>query len=54
MIDTQNVNVPNNILNNPLNYTKPLVINVYYKKGVPGVGTYDIKHPEEIQQRLKD
>lgn len=32
----------NSMLKNPINYVKPLVINLYYKKEVPPVGTYDL------------
>ena len=46
--------IPSHVLNNPLNYVKPLVVNLYYKKGVPDVGTYDVTHPNEISKVLKD
>jgi len=26
---------------NPLNYVRPITVNIYFKQSVPGVGTYD-------------
>jgi hypothetical protein len=26
---------------NPLNYVKPMTVNIYFKQGTPGVGAYD-------------
>lgn len=26
---------------NPLNYVKPITVNIYFKQGNPGVGQYD-------------
>ena len=26
---------------NPLNYVKPITVNIYFKQAPPGVGTYD-------------
>jgi len=26
------ISIPSHILNNPLNYVKPLIVNLYYKK----------------------
>eukprot|EP00347_Sterkiella_histriomuscorum_P008596 403344489 len=46
--------IPSHVINNPLNYVKPLIVNLYYKKGVPDVGTYNPTHLDDITSRLKD
>ncbi|CDW84385.1 UNKNOWN [Stylonychia lemnae] len=48
------ISIPSHILNNPLNYVKPLIVNLYYKKQNPDVGAYDVTHPEEIAKKLND
>lgn len=35
-------------LSNPLNYVNSYTVNVYYKPGHPGVGTYDIDIPKKM------
>ena len=52
MSNDHKVSIPSHILNNPLNFVRPLVVNLYYKKPVPGVGTYNPVHPDELQQKL--
>lgn len=42
------------MLNNPLSQIKPLVINLFYRKGVPGVGSYNPKTDGDISLRTKD
>ena len=34
---------------NPLNYVKPITVNIYFKQQYPGVGTYN---PERIKGNL--
>ena len=46
--------IPSHVLNNPLNYVKPLVVNLYYKKGLPDVGHYDVTLPDEIGKAAKN
>jgi hypothetical protein len=36
--------------NNPLNYVKPITVNIYFKQKMPGVGQYD---PYPIQGNAK-
>jgi hypothetical protein len=31
---------------NPLNYVKPITVNIYFKQTNPGVGTYDAEKPK--------
>jgi hypothetical protein len=30
---------------NPLNYVKPITVNIYFKQQTPGVGAYDPRPP---------
>ena len=30
---------------NPLNYVKPITVNIYFKQSIPGVGQYNPKAP---------
>jgi len=48
------VKIPPSILKNPIHEVRPLVVNLYYKKPNPGVGTYDPIHPDEISKILDD
>jgi Sperm-tail PG-rich repeat len=34
---------------NPLNYVRPITVNIYFKQQYPGVGTYN---PEKIQANV--
>lgn len=29
--------------NNPLNYVKPITVNIYFKQKTPGVGQYNVE-----------
>ena len=31
--------------NNPLNYARPITVNIYFKQQTPGIGTYDPEKP---------
>ena len=42
------------MLKNPLSFVKPLVINLYYKKDVPAVGTYDPKYKSDLEEVAKE
>lgn len=50
MAEKSRVEISENLLKNPINFVKPLVINLYYKKGIPPVGTYDPKYPSDIAE----
>lgn len=36
--------------NNPLNYVKPITVNIYFKQKNPGVGQYD---PQPVQKHVQ-
>lgn len=36
--------------NNPLNYVKPITVNIYFKQKTPGVGQY---HPQTVDKYAK-
>lgn len=38
---------------NPLNYVKPITVNIYFKQQTPCVGQYDPKRPEKNIQGAK-
>jgi hypothetical protein len=40
-------------LSNPLNYVNSYTVNVYYKPGHPGVGTYDVDKPGSVKGMAK-
>jgi len=46
----QVIKIPSSIQKNPLNYIRPLIVNLYYKTPVPPVGSYDVTLPEEISK----
>ncbi len=54
MQNDQKIKIPQSISNNPLNYVKPLIVNLYYKTPVPPVGLYDITLPDEIHKNIKN
>ena len=35
--------------NNPLNYVKPITVNIYFKQQNPGIGVYN---PEKVQKSI--
>ena len=37
---------------NPLNYVKPLIVNLYYKTPQPPVGAYDPFHPDDVGKKI--
>lgn len=37
-----------------MNFVRPLVVNLYYKKPVPPVGSYDPKYPELISLKAEN
>lgn len=41
MKDNSKMKLSDFVIKNPLSYVKPLVINIYHRKSVPGVGAYD-------------
>ena len=48
MKNDQKIKIPTSISNNPLNYVKPLIVNLYYKTPQPPVGAYDPPHPDDV------
>ena len=52
MTNDQKIKLPNSIAKNPLSYVRPLIVNLYYKTPNPGVGAYDVIHPNDMQTTL--
>ena len=50
MQSDQKIRIPSSIQRNPLNYVRPLIVNLYYKTPVPPVGTYDTSMPDDIER----
>ena len=48
------IRIPSSIQRNPLNYVRPLIVNLYYKTPVPAVGTYDTSSPNDIDQVISN
>lgn len=54
MRNDDQIRIPASILNNPIHEVRPLVVNLYYKKPNPGVGSYDVSVPGEISKVIED
>lgn len=52
MQNDQKIKIPTSISNNPLNYVKPLIVNLYYKTPQPPVGAYDPPHPDDVGKKV--